>query len=129
MTEKELNKLYWIEKRIKKLEARIKELEDEIGIRGVGFDGMPHGTGVSSPVEALVIKKCDLLGDLQKELLIKIGEERRIRNYISTVEDEEVKLIMEMRFINLMSWFEIGEKMHLDRTSVSKKMRKYLNTH
>lgn len=129
MTERELSSLYYISQRIKKLKQRIAELDSEIGIGDGAMNGMPHGTGVGNPVENLIIKKCDLCDKLNTELILKIEEEEKIRRYISSVQDEEIKLIMEMRFIHLMNWFDIGEEMHLERTTASKKMRKYLREH
>lgn len=129
MTEKDLNSLYHIEQRIKKLKYRIAELEAETGLGSQVIDGMPHGHSGNSAIEQLTIKKCDLLGELQKELTAKVSEELKIRQYIASVEDEEVKRIMELRFVYLMNWFDIGEEMSMDRTTASKMMRKYLKTH
>lgn len=129
MTERELNSLYYISQRIKKFKKRIAELDSETGIAGGAMDGMPHGTGAGNPVENLIIKKCDLKDELKAELLLQVAEEQKIRSYISSVEDEEIKLIMEMRFIQLMKWRDISAKLNLERTTVAKKMRKYLQNH
>lgn len=127
MTESELNSLYYISQRIKKFKQRIAELDSEIGIGSGAMNGMPHGTGIGNPVENLIIKKCDLCDKLNAELLLKIEEEQKIRSYISEIKDEEVKLIMEMRFIYLMKWQEIGAEIHSDRTTAYRKLKKYLS--
>ena len=129
MTEKDLNSLYHIEQRIKNLKYRIAELEAETGLGSQVIDGMPHVHSGNSAIEQLIIKKCDLLNDLNKELSNKIDEERKIRNYISSVDDEEVKLIIELRFIKLKGWEKIGEELFYDPRTVARKMRKYLKTH
>ncbi|MDE5995113.1 MAG: hypothetical protein K2G60_06335 [Oscillospiraceae bacterium] len=129
MTENELNSLYYISQRIRKLKQRIAELNSEIGIGSGAMNGMPHGTGIGNPVENLIIKKCDLCDKLNAELLLKIEEEQKIRSYISSAKDEEVKLIMEMRFIHLMKWQDISAELNIDRTTASKKMRNYLKIH
>ena len=129
MTEKELNNLYYIEQRIKKIKYRIAELEQEDGLNAQVLTGMPHGTGVSNPVEALVVKKCALLDELKKALTDKLDEELKIRTYIESIDDEEIKQIIELRFLYQMNWFAIGEEMNMERTTASKKMRKYLRTH
>lgn len=127
MTESELNSLYYISQRIKKLKQRIAELDSEIGIGSGAMNGMPHGTGIGNPVENLIIKKCDLCDKLNAELLLKIEEEQKIRSYISEIKDEEVKLIMEMRFVHLMKWQDIGTQIHTDRTTAYRKIKKYLS--
>ena len=55
-----------------------------------------------------------------------------IREYIDSVENEEVKLIIEWRFIDLLDWIEIAGKLedmtgkNVDRSTPGKKMRKFL---
>lgn len=127
MTEKELNSLYYISQRIKTLKRRIAELDPEIGIGSSAMNGMPHGSGVSNPLETLVMKKVALEDDLSKELSLKLDEERKIQNYISAVDDEEIRLIMELRFIHLMKWQDIGTQIHSDRTTAYRKIKKYLS--
>lgn len=129
MTEKQLNNLYYIKKRIKKLKYRIAELERELGIGGQNLTGMPHGSSVSNPIEALIIKKSALEGDLQKELANALDEERKIRNFMSSVDDEEIKIIIELRFINFMKWADIGAELDNDRTTPHKKLKKFLENY
>ena len=129
MTEKQLNKLYYIRIRIKNLKKRIAELEKSAGLSGVNLSGMPHGTDVSNPTEALQIKKEELHEELIRILNKEIEEEQKIQRYIESVEDEEVKLIMELRFIQHLKWHEMIPILHYDRTSPAKKMRKYLEEH
>lgn len=128
MTERELKNLYYIEQRIKRLKYRIAELEQEDGLSGQVLTGMPHGTGVSNPVETFVMKKCELLDELKKALIDKLEEEKKIRTYIESIDDEEIKQIIELRFLYHLNWFEIGEEMNMERTTASKKMRRYLRT-
>ena len=128
MTERELKNLYYIEQRIKRLKYRIAELEQEDGLSGQALTGMPHGTDVSNPVETFVMKKCELLDELKKALIDKLEEEKKIRTYIESIDDEEIKQIIELRFLYHLNWFEIGEEMNMERTTASKKMRRYLRT-
>lgn len=129
MTEKQLNNLYNIGKRITRLKRRIAELEEELGISGQNLTGMPHGSSVSNPIEALVMKKCELLERLKKTLEEQIDEEMKLRAYIESIEDAEIKLIFELRFLDLMNWDAIGKEMNMDRTTASKKMQNYLANH
>lgn len=126
MTEKELNKLYYIKQRIKKLRYRIAELESDVGVKAFAFSGMPSNPGVSNPVEKIAIARESLLNELTEALNEAMDEERKLREYINAVEDEEIKAIMEMRFLYQMNWSGIGEELHMDRTTAAKKMRNYL---
>jgi hypothetical protein len=61
--------------------------------------------------------------------------ELEILNYIASVELEDVKWIMEMRFIDGLGWHDIASEWEektgkcADRTTLAKKMRKYLLEH
>lgn len=133
MTEQELKGYRFIKARIEKTEARIAELEQENGLGSMNMDGMPHGTTPGDPVARMAIARAALhehLVSLRAELETK---EREIREYIDSVDDEEVKLIIEWRFIDLLEWYDIVENLEeltgksVDRTAPGKKMRKYLS--
>ena len=149
MTEQELEGLVFIkakiaktEKRIAELEKEIAEMEQDIGVGSVNLDGMPHGTTPGDPVARMAIAIAGLhqnLDNLRAELKERCAElkekELRIRKYIDSVESEEVKLIIEWRFIDLLDWYEIAGNLeevtgkYVDRTTPGKKMRKYLQEH
>ena len=149
MTEQELKGYVFIQARIEKLEKRISELELEIaelerdiGVGSVNLDGMPHGSTPGDPVARMAIALAtqhETLKKLYAELKEKCAElkakEREIREYIDSIENEEVKLIIEWRFIDLLDWYEIVGKLedmtgkYVDRSTPGKKMRKYLENH
>lgn len=149
MTEQELKGLIYIKARIEEIEDRIAELEQDImdleqenGLGSVNMDGMPHGSTPGDPVARMAIARAALHENLKK-LKVDLEErraeltkkEREIREYISSVEDEEVKLIIEWRFIDLLDWYDIAGKLEeitgksVDRSTPGKKMRKYLQEH
>ena len=149
MTEQELSGYRFIKARIEEIDERLAELNDEIteleeenGLGSVNLDGMPHGSTPGDPVARMAIARAALHESLKKlkadleERRAKLAEkEREIRAYIERVENEEVKLIIEWRFIDLLDWYEIAgnlEEMtgkNVDRSTPGKKMRKYLWEH
>ena len=76
-----------------------------------------------------------LKAELEERRAELIKKEREIREYINSVEDEEVKLIIKWRFIDLLEWNYIAGKLeelkgkNVDRTTPWKKMQKYLQEH
>ena len=120
---KNLNKLYWIKKEIEQIEERMKELTV---LSAVSFSGMPSGNAVSSPVE----KFNERLDKLKRKLAIKhaesLAEEERIERYIETIEDVEIRVLARARFIECKSWQQIGDENFMDRTTVYKKLNKYI---
>lgn len=119
-----LNKLYYIKIEIENIQNEIKNLPI---ISSPQYTGMPKGTGVSNPVESYYLKKEKLLNKLNAKIEKYTEELIRIESIIDKIEDIEIRAIARMRFINLMRWEDIGEAVHQERTTVAKKLKKYLN--
>lgn len=132
MTEKELSGYIFIKARIAKVEERIAELELEGCMGSANMDGMPHGSTPGDPVARMAIARAALHEHLLRLKADLKEKEREIREYIDSVEDQEVKLIIEWRFIDLLEWVEIAGKLEevtgksVDRSTPAKKMRKFL---
>ena len=149
MTERELSgykyivaRIARIEKQILALELDIADKETENGLGSVNMDGMPHGTTPGDPVARMAIARAALheelkekKADLEEQRVVLVAKEREIRGFIDSVEDEEVKLIIEWRFIDLLDWYDIAVSLEeltgnsVDRSTPAKKMRKYLDEH
>ena len=135
MTEQELRGYSFIKARIEKVEERLAELEQENGLGSVNMDGMPHGSTPGDPVARMAIARASLHEHLTKLLAELKEKEREIREYIESVDNEEVKLIIEWRFIDLLDWYDIAGNLeeltgkYVDRSTPGKKMRKYLEEH
>ena len=119
-----LNKLYYLKIDIENIKEEIKSLPT---ISSSQLTGMPHGTDVSNPIEAYILKKEALIEKLNTKIEKYTEELIRIEEIIERIDDPEVRAIARMRFIQNMKWEDIGEKMYLERTTVSKKLRKYIN--
>lgn len=135
MTEQELRGYSFIKARIEKIEERIAELEQENGLGSVNLDGMPHGSTPGDPVARMAIARASLHEHLTSLLAELKEKEREIREYIESVENEEVKLIIEWRFIDLLDWYDIAGNLedltgkNVDRSTPAKKLKKYLSEH
>lgn len=135
MTERELMSLIYIQARIEKISERLLELESEDGLGSVNMDGMPHGTTPGNPVERMALARAALhekLVQLRTELTEK---ELAIREYINSVDRDDVRLIMELRYVDGREWADIAVEWeertgkYADRTTLSKKVQKYLREH
>ena len=119
MTFKELNSLYDKKKildryksRLVDRQERLKEIEARIGSTGGSdYSGMPKSHSVNSSVENLVISKMSLeaeIADLKSRIRVEEIEykelERRLDDLIYTCEDAHIRLLLQYRFIDLMSW-------------------------
>lgn len=122
MTEKELSRYFWLKKEVKKIENQLLEFGD--GVSATSFEEKIGSSGVAKSLQE---KRMEIIEKLINARLDAIEEYLKIENYIDKVEEVEIKTIMRLRFQELKNWDEIGEELHMDRTTVSKKVRKYIS--
>lgn len=120
-----LNKLYYLKIDIENIKEEIRSLPT---ISSPQITGMPHGTGVSNPLEKYLLKKEALIEKLNQKIVKYTDELIRIESIIDRIDDPEIRTIARMRFILTMKWEDIGEKIHLERTTCSKKLRNYIKS-
>ena len=120
-----LNKLYYLKIDIENIKEEIKSIPT---ISSPQLTGMPHGTGVSNPIESYFLKKEKLIEKLNLKKEKYTEELLRIEDIIDRIDDEEIRAIARMRFVQCLTWEEIGERVHLERTTCSKKLRKYIES-
>ena len=122
MSEKELSRYYNLKREVQDLEDRIKEF----------------GSGVkSTPIKEVQVSSSHSTKSIQEtkvELVSRYTEKRiealeqylAIERYIEDIEDVEIRNLMRYRFLDLMKWEDIAEKVFQDRTTISKKVRRFL---
>ena len=118
-----LNKLYYLKIDIESIQEEIRSLPM---ISSPQITGMPKGSGISEPVVSYVLKKEELVERLNQKIAKYTEELVRIENIIETIDDAEVRAIARMRFVQCMTWEDIGNKIHLDRTNCARKLKKYI---
>ena len=133
-----LNKLYWLKIDIKNIKEEIAEIEEEIArlptISSPQITGMPHGTGVSNPLEKYYLKK-EALEEKLKQRRVTLEEKRikseneknRLENIIEQIDVPEIKTMASMRFVSNKSWEDIGRATNYDRSVCYRKVKKYID--
>ena len=119
MNEKKLSRFYWLQKEIKDLEERIAILDS--GVSAIKYDSL--SVSGSKHIDTLQERITELKETWMDKRVSALEEYIKIEKYILSVPDEELRLIMRYRFMDLMKWEQIGDKMGYDRTSVAKKVR------
>lgn len=120
-----LNKLYYLKIEIENIKEEIRSIPTMTSSQ---ITGMPHGSGISNPVVSYILKKEALIERLDKKIAEYTEELVRIEDIIDKIDDPEVKAIARMRFVQCFKWEEIGEKVHLERTTCAKKLKKYIKS-
>lgn len=138
MTEYELSQYRAIKNEIEDLSFRIKNLE-EMGVPIVSdrvkgsskhfpyIEKHYYVTGVDTQANE---RRKKWIIELQRKRNNKLEEllemECRIHDYIYMIPDSEIRQIFTFRYIDGLSQEEIGMKLHMDRSGVSKRVTKYL---
>lgn len=117
-----LNRLYFLRIEIKEIKDEIENLSE---LQSVEMTGMPHSNSISNPTAQYFIKKQKLIEKLNKKLEKYIDELTRVENIIGDIEDAEIRLIARYRFVDNLTWEEIGKIIHRDRSVCYKKLKKY----
>ena len=132
MTERELMSLIYIQARIDRICERLLELEEEDGLGSVDMDGMPHSKTPGNPVERMALARAALHEKLVQLKADLTEKELAIREYIDSVDRDDIRLIMELRYVDGNDWQDTAVEWvtrtgkYADRTTLSKKVRKYL---
>lgn len=123
-----LNKTFYLKKNMTKLEEQLKELNN---LGSAPINDMPKGNGTSDPTLQYNLKKSKIMEKLLKTYDSYLDEYDKINDYINTIDDEEIKLIARLRFIEHKDWFTIAaeispENKNIHWTTPRKKIMRYL---
>ncbi len=127
MTIHELSKYHKIKNEMKQLEDSIRELEETV-IGSSKITGMPLSiSGVnSSPTERIGIKLASLKQKLTDKTEQLLDEAQKIEEYIETVDDVDIRIIISKRFLDCKTWQQVANEIHADRSTPYYRLKKYL---
>lgn len=66
---------------------------------------------------------------LQSDKKKLLKEKKEIENFINNIVDIEIQMIFQYAFIDGLKQREIADKLHIDRSRISRKISNYLKTH
>lgn len=113
------------------LERRREEIRKEFNhpLKGVSYDGMPHGSSVSVGSAAISYR----LDEIDTKITEQITRAQKllidIMNIIDFLEEQEYDLsrsIIENRYIDRMGWEKIGRENHASKSKVCRYWKKGL---
>lgn len=91
-----------------------------------GFSPVPGGGGNGSRIERSVEKVLEIEAQLAKEIDGLCTARQEIGGTLDRMEDETLKLLMEYRYIDGLTWEQVAEKMHYSWRQVCRKHEKAL---
>ena len=126
MTEKELRKLYYLQRELEHIQHEIRKLDLEVGVASPALTGMPKAARTVSAVERIALERTAFYERLHSiEAMIQI-EIDKIMKFIYACPDSEVRQIMTMRYIHMLTWEQIGLNMFMARDTARRKVMRYI---
>ena len=122
MTEKELSKYYNLKREVQDLEERIAEFGS--GVKSAQFKEVE--VSKSRSTKSIQETKVELVSLLTEKRLSALEQYLEIERYIEEVDDAEIRNIMRYRYLDLLKWEDIADRMFQDRTTIAKKVRRYI---
>jgi len=120
---KELSRYYFVTREIEQIENRIKELTQ---ISASVMSGMPHSPSVQNQIERYVEEKIKLENLMIEKYSELMEENIRIEEYLKTVKDSEIRMIIRECFIKCRSWDDIAYLMKCSKKVPYMKLSRYL---
>ena len=109
MTAKELYRLKDLKKLISRNAVRLAELESRIDPASMNFTGMPHNTTTDNTTTTILNSIIDLKNEIEAQQREYLLEQIRLERFIHTIDDFQMRLIMSLRFIDMLTWGQIAQ--------------------
>ena len=121
MTPKEyLRQAYRLDHRINSDIAEMERLQEMVGT--VSSPSLEEHYNPNRPTEAPFIRRIEKVWELQDKINREIDRfidlKAQMRDVIATVSDADEQMVLRYRYIHNMTWEQIGEELHADRTTV-----------
>lgn len=110
MTLRELSKLYYLKKTIERNTLRLAELNSRLQPGSMNIDGMPRNPNTKNLLEEIVPLILEAKERIEEEQAQFVREQIKIEQYIRSVEDYQIRLILHYRFVDLMPWNQVARK-------------------
>lgn len=119
MVEKELSKYFYLKKEIEDLEERLLKL-------GYGVGSPSFNEMINTSTHSSIQERISELRDKYIEARVSALEQYiRIEEYIKGVDDNEMRLLLRYRFIDLKKWDEIDRLLNNGYNYSKKKYYKW----
>ena len=123
MTIKQLLQYRGIKKEIEIIRQRYSAL---VSIAAVPLNGMPSSGKINKPTEENAIRLEELKKEYQHRLRDLLKLEKEIIQFAHSIPDAELAAYVNAKYIECRSEKEIEAMFHYERTTMPKRLRRYL---
>ena len=131
MTREQAEQIYYIKKEINIIESEIRELyRGRTYLSGVMYSDMPKAAGQTDSMA-----ESDKYLDQEKTLveMLRYNKEQLLRNlfdmnrFLITIDDSELRTILRLYCVEGCTWREIGDELHMDKSTANRKYLEFWN--
>ena len=123
-----LMRAYRVDQRIENKMEQIEKLHDLATKATVTYSDMPRNPNRGkSRLEDAVISIMELEAEINQDMLELVEIKRQITASVKEVEDPELQLLLEMRYLNYIGWEQIAVRMDFSIDNVFKLHKKALD--
>lgn len=115
--------------RKKELEGRRKEIEQEFNhpLKGVSYDGMPHGSGENVGCAALSFRLDEIDTRIKEQMAKAAKVLTEIMDVIDFLPENTIeRSVIEQRYIDRKNWIQICRANHISKTPATRYWKKGL---
>lgn len=109
MTRQEAYQIYYLDKEVRSLQERLAKMRSQ-GLKSPKLDGMPRARGAGDPTGSKAAREADLEKKIERMLKRIQRKRRKVFDYIESIDDSMLRMIIAYRCIDLCTWDEVAEK-------------------
>lgn len=103
-----MNQIYYLNVEIRKLQRKLEDLRGS-GLQSPKIDGMPKAPGrTGSPTEHQGVAEAELERQIENLLHQVKKKQREIFEYIGSVDDSLIRMIIIFRCVDLCTWEQVA---------------------
>ena len=119
MTAKQyLLRAYNLKRRIEAKEMHLEELRTQAEHITADLNGMPRGSGPSSPVERVAVQIADLSWELELDWIDLLQYQEETKRLIERLDNDADVQVMSLRYLSYLTWEKIAEEVHYSGSQV-----------
>lgn len=134
MTREELNNYAWLKRETEQQEKRLHRLQNRKpkGVVGDTVKYYPNGKGIPTKIEGVAeedrlvpLEIAELTLSIEKNSEILRKQLKEIEEYIQSIKDPKVRVLMRCKYIDCMNWRQVGKVNHMDPSNARKIIREF----
>ena len=102
----------------RRVEEELETIRNEKILPGITADGMPHGSRKCNDLSEYMVRLLEIETEYEEEKLKLLETRKRIVDSIEELHSENEKDVLKARYIDLLSWEAICQRMHYEWAQV-----------